>query len=1083
MAGETQQDVRDLILERLTQDILGPGAPDEVIEDRPTDRYLTGILFPVRSEFDVEEDDEAAEADDNQDSGTGLDSIRAGATFRPSSAGLSFAVKPKAQGSAASLTVQVEAGRYQVVEGTEQDEGSADNREPDTNWQRCQRQVSISVPVKETRASKWDLTGYGLSNASLHLRASRWQGVFLVTLAISNDACLKRGAPRSASEEASLFQTSISVRCEEGEFVPKPERDFTEHGDDDLDALALLYRDVRNYAVGHNCSADWVKGQANEIEVVRTNWLPEATIHPISADGDQVFHRFSADGVNSQFCADRLARASRNEIVSTLSEFVEAYTKWIGDNRKSCSGLPPTLAQQGEKHLDTCDDAAARMRLGIDLLNNSDEALDAFRLANLSISLQQSWKLPNRPLVWRPFQIGFALLCLKSLADPEDPDRELMDLLWFPTGGGKTEAYLLLTAFTIFLRRIKAAGTARGAGVAAFMRYTLRLLTIQQFERASALICACELIRRGDIDTGPVELPGHFEGDKEISIGLWVGAAATPNKLDEAIEALGRDEEEATPDQLRGCPCCQQRLQCRPDTSQSRIEIHCVNAECLLSRSRLPVWTVDEDIYHQLPSLIIGTSDKYAQIVRSENAGKLFGARTEHLPPDLIIQDELHLISGPLGSLAGLYEVAIDEMCRDGGASAKVIGSTATIRRAADQVSALFDRDTFQFPPPGLDFKNSGFAVEDRQKAGRQFLAVSTIGRSAKFTLQAVEASLLQTAPNLPKERRDGYWTVVNYFNSLRELGGALVLMRDDVARTMAVLKERRCDDEERYAEEQVELTSRIPSSKIPSALKQLELRFDQENAVDVVLASNMISVGMDVSRLGLMVVNGQPKTIAEYIQASSRVGRSSEAPGLVLTIYNANKARDRSRYETFRSWHQALYREVEATSVTPFAKRARDRALHAPLVAMARHLVPGLQQNPKSIKEHEAEVQDLVDLMVERIEEIEQDHPDEAVGARKELESFVDNWIRNAPETYWNDYGEALLISAETYTERGGRVFMAGQRSTPNSLRSVEASTSYLLERSFAPRRQRNNSEEAGEETNRGRTRRRRRVRGSRSA
>src|SRR5690606_39038159 len=122
-----------------------------------------------------------------------------------------------------------------------------------------------------------------------------------------------------------------------------------------------------------------------------------------------------------------------------------------------------------------------------------------------------------------------------------------------------------------------------------------------------------------------------------------------------------------------------------------------------------------------------------------------------------------------------------------------------------------------------------------------------------------------------------------------------------------------------------IELTSRVSSSEIPDLLEQLELKQGDEDAVDSVLASNMISVGVDVTRLGLMLVQGQPKTIAEYIQATSRVGRGS-VPGLVVTLYNANKSRDRSRYETFESWHRSLYRDVEPTSVTPFAPRARDR-------------------------------------------------------------------------------------------------------------------------------------------------------------
>lgn len=1059
MASDTPRDIRDDILDRLTEDLLGPTEEEEVITDRPSDRYLTGILFPVRTEASPKEDDSSAEVVEDDTAGTGLDSIRAGSAFRPSSAGLSFAVQPNAETLSTVLVVTVEAGRYLPTSDETSESEQSISHDQSVSWQRVPRLVNIRLPLKEVRSDEIDLGPDGLSSAKLHMRMTRWEDCFLVTLAVSNEARAKQGGSLVETEQANLFQTSISVECDGGIFVPKPERTLPGSVDKELSSLGLLYRNVHGYAVGHNCSAEWESDQQGKVTCVATTWLPQTMIHPTSAEGDDVFSTFSKKGAEGPLAADSLCRTTRVEIIPALDAFVDAYELWIDQRNADCSALSDDFQRIGERHLEECRAAANRMRSGVRLLETSDEVLDAFRLANRAIALQQSWKQPDRPLVWRPFQIGFALLCLRSLADPADDHRETMDLLWFPTGGGKTEAYLLLSAFTIFLRRIRAAGRSEGAGVTAFMRYTLRLLTIQQFERASALICACELIRRGSVDSGIVNPPEHFTTDTEISVGLWVGSGATSNKVAEAIEALGKDAD-STPDQLRSCPCCHTRLNCEPDTSRSRIEVNCTNESCPLFGSRLPVWTVDENIYEQMPTLVIGTADKYAQIVRSEASGRLFGIGTGHLRPELIIQDELHLISGPLGSLAGLYEVAVDELCRQDDVRAKVIGSTATIRRAEDQVNALFDRGSFQFPPPGLDATNSGFAVEDQKQAGRRFIGVSTIGRSAKFTLQATEASLLQTAANLPEDRRDGYWTVVNYFNSLRELGGALVLMRDDVARTLAVLNDRRETDDERHADSQVELTSRIPSNEIPAQLKQLEARWNDEDAVDIVLASNMISVGMDVSRLGLMVVNGQPKTVAEYIQATSRVGRSSSAPGLVLTIYNANKVRDRGRYETFNSWHQALYREVEATSVTPFAKRARDRALHAPLVAIVRHLCTGMS-DPTGIVSCEDDIRWHIDNIVGRIREIDED---EAAEAGEALHSFVDQWLDSPPPEYWHDHREALLISAERYTERGERAFHPIQRSTPNSLRSVEAATSFLLERSRI-RRKRAGDENSGNE------------------
>src|SRR5690606_7136560 len=183
-----------------------------------------------------------------------------------------------------------------------------------------------------------------------------------------------------------------------------------------------------------------------------------------------------------------------------------------------------------------------------------------------------------------------------------------------------------------------------------------------------------------------------------------------------------------------------------------------------------------------------------------------------------------------------------------------------------------------------------------------------------------------------------------------------------------------RRDESPRVLTEPMELTSRVSSSKIKEYLDQLTRRFNQEGACDVVLASNMISVGVDVPRLGTMVVNGQPKGIAEYIQATSRVGRRRGGPGgLVLTIYNNAKSRDRSHYETFRTWHMALYREVEATSVTPFAPRAREKALHTTLVIMARHLIPELNHRASAVGKYTDQLEEFIDYVVDRADQIDE--------------------------------------------------------------------------------------------------------------
>ncbi|HZQ47021.1 MAG TPA: helicase-related protein, partial [Verrucomicrobiae bacterium] len=520
--------------------------------------------------------------------------------------------------------------------------------------------------------------------------------------------------------------------------------------------------------------------------------------------------------------------------------------------------------------------------------------------------------------------------------------------------------------------------------------------------------------------------------------------SAIPNEVPEA-----HTDPEQRAFVIRECPCCGKKLKKVKDDSIYAVE--CVGPNCDLGKMKqpLPIWTVDQDVYRVLPSMVIGTVDKFAQIARNPDTGRLFGLGTPHHPPDLIIQDELHLISGPLGTIAGLYEVAVDEFCATKGSRPKIIGSTATIKMADRQVRDLFDRGVYQFPPPGIDATNSCFAVKDNKKIGRLYLGVTTAGRSAKFALQAVCASLLQGAgsPKIPETERDDYWTLVNYFNSMRELGGAHVLMLDDVPKSMDEYAGRR-GEERRQIEEPAELTSRRSQAEIPQVLKQLKQTWKKQgnDAQDVLLSTNMISVGVDIPRLGLMVVNGQPKAISEYIQATSRVGRD-RVPGLVVTMFNNNKPRDRSHYETFTTWHGTLYRDVEPTSVTPFAPRARDKALRAVLVAIVRHLVPQMAGGPNLTSANRTLVEARMQALVTRADHVD---PEEKNDLDQALRILLDEWEhRGSIQYYWYDKQpkKTLLMSAEKVAAlRAVGKDGHGAWAAPNSMRDVEPDTEFRL-------------------------------------
>lgn len=1043
---------RDIAACRLAEDLVGPRAEGEELTARPSDVYLTGILWPRRTAMAGEDDERlgTAGAGSGEESDGENDAVRTGSIQKPSVAGISFSA---ASNGTPHVRVICSFATYRL-----------EKRDDVDFWVRQPHSVEVtSLPLSPGPTHEIILAelGDGLPNVSLSVRCISAGDAVLATLALVNSVVPEQD--RNEIEAASLFQTTIRVEpCEGTLLVPKPPRraTSTHQGGNggtgtvsDEESGALLYRKVSEFAVGHVCSAEWeaseqAAGVRPTARWVGTTWLPSAIVEGVDPNGHPFFSELGQAGqAFDPLSAEALASADTTTLQKGLRLFCEAYDRWVQVQRRRLDDATDVSAELkcvAEAHLARCEEALGRMRVSVDELGANPRLRRAFQLANLAMHLQHSWdssKSRHGPLRWRPFQLGFLLLSAPSSVARDHQQRGVMDLLWFPTGGGKTEAYLALIACTAVYRRLSD-DPHDHSGVCALMRYTLRLLTTQQFARSAAMIVALEAIRSGRV-ASPEGLP--LQGEELFSIGLWVGGDATPNKRADAFASLRGSSEVASPKQLARCPVCGEKLKWSMASAASPVDVECTNSQCTMCGT-LPVFTVDEDVYDNRPTLLIGTADKFAQIVREKRTNGLFGV-SDGSPPDLIIQDELHLISGPLGTIAGTYEAAFDLMFAARGHRAKIIGSTATIRRAPEQVLALFDREAFQFPPPAIDHDDSGFAVRDRRpKAmGRRYLGVTTAGRSAKFTLQAVAGSLLQTAFGAFSEdvRRDAYWTLVGYFNSLRELGGALVLMQDDVTDSIALYADAR-SEERRPLSNVEELTSRRTQEEIREMLDLLDIKVGSPGAVDAVLATNMVSVGVDISRLGLMLVNGQPKTIAEYIQSTSRVGRG-DVSGLVVSVLNNAKARDRSHFETFCSWHRTLYRDVEATSVTPFASRARDRALHAALVAAVRHLVPDMLDSPRMDDDAEDQAMELIDLIVVRAKRID---PEETA-VRGELERRLDSWRARSPEVYWSDFkgGKSLLQSAERAAARRAAGRDAGAAwPTLNSMRTVEAGTPFRM-------------------------------------
>jgi hypothetical protein len=1076
-------EVRSQLLYAFRDDLIGPAVDDprdaahatETLPSAPSSWYLTGFLAPTGQPIDEKEDETADETMDsgldNPDDGE-PDAMPARRPIFPSSIGVSVLVGADTK----SLNVRVTYGTYAPVEQAREKRPSTlpppatlppEGRSFSQAWVRTAHEHTVEIPLdKNGQAAPITLPDSGGVLLRVVLRdvpetelglvptGTRYATVFLVN---------QRTPVRKPEQDLGyIFQVQMDVECAEG-FVPRPNLRGC-RPDDDIDEKVgnLLYRDVYEYAVGHGVSVSSdVMGHGDDIfcQKVSTNWMPTAEVEKVLPS--------KVKGVTLGM--EALADLSDGTAVrEQLDRLVTSYRDWI-DQRAATKLSDETRADTAKTLLHAAGIACDRIKAGIELLATDPVSLEAFKLANWAMAAQA--RSPRRikegtafdDPAWRPFQLAFLLMNLPGQVDPLHEERDAVDLIFFPTGGGKTEAYLGLAAFTLVLRRLRNPGL-QSAGVTVLMRYTLRLLTLDQLERAATLLCALEIERRKDV----ARLGPH-----RFSIGLWVGKAATPNRFgtekdrDEStarnrVLAFAKDPKaNPSPIPIDKCPWCghpfnQDTFQLKPDSRVPlQLRVMCTNSKCAFKWRRdapegIPVLAVDDEIYRELPCFLIATVDKFAGLPWVGKTGLLLGRNATHhndlgfygpagrppnakalpeplLPPDLIIQDELHLIAGPLGTIVGLYETAIDHLTSrtigDKTVRPKIVASTATVRRAQPHIRALFGRSRVDiFPPPGPNRRTSFFAetVSSKQANARLYVGLAAPGRSQKVLLMrsyiALQASAKKAFDENP-EAADPYMTLVGYFNSLRELGGSRRIVEDEVRqRLMRVAKRRRVGEETSNLAnrtidyECVELTSRETTDKVKIANERLRQLLTAKKTkdrapVDVALASNMISVGLDIPRLGLMVICGQPKTTAEYIQSSSRVGRDDKRPGLVVTLLNVHKPRDRSHYEHFAYYHGSFYRGVEAGSVTPFSARAVDRGLPAVTVALARLVDPRLTaaDAAEHIADVKAELGFIGDLIAHRYEAHRKGHVDDdpadqvKAKLRQRVESLLDSWAQVA--------------------------------------------------------------------------------------
>jgi hypothetical protein len=1121
--------VRDELVSFLQGELVGPrpGLPmvqldDEEIlspQDPPRLRYGAGILFPSARPLDEQEDDGEAvgntgevevgpdrsaasdeatgetdpRADERGDSRADTDyELNRTNESLPSALGITVLVRLPAQ-----LSITIFAAQYERVGVPGAGYMNRQNEwVPTPYWFRrkldqtlyvdCSRllddrQPVFEIPIPGRNAGTLLALHMYSRSARPSLPGAGDRDRFITFSLINRTPGAKR-----ASDEYCFFQCGLSVEATDNEpcFLEYPEKPLDGSESDEELGLLLLYRHRKIFAVGHGCSAEWTE-QNGVASQVRSTALPVYEVAPI----------LPAMFEGLEFRMQLLGKENNEETIELCQRLADGYEEWIEQQGASAERFEteaPHLRQAASSNLADCTRCLTRIRAGIELLRINRQARRAFALMNRAMLMQHAhydlatnhkrlWRksanglqLASRYIPpdyqasvrsWRPFQIAFVLMSLRSIVldDPSDLDeRAAVDLIWFPTGGGKTEAYLGLAAFTIFWRRL---ANPDNAGTTALMRYTLRLLTTQQYQRAASLICACEKIRReSPADLGPVP----------ISIGLWVGGDVTPNtekQAERALEELLRGERE-NPFIILSCPWCGAQMGpvregtktrakgYRKLTKPNRVRLICEDGDCdFNSGEGLPLRIIDEDIYSNPPTLVIGTVDKFALLPWNPKARSLFGLTSENIdPPDLIIQDELHLISGPLGSMVGHYETVIDALTRQKTRGqtryAKIVASTATIARAQQQISALYGgRRSYLFPPQGLRAGDSYFAEERADLPGRAYAGVFASGLPSQTTTEVRVLSAILQAPlaieDCTPEQLDPYWTAMVYFNSIRELGHAATLLKADIPEYMSVMWRRlgfetawgdAAAKRRRFINADMELTSRVQNSEITEYMEKLFAKYPRQGdavPVDVCLATNMIQVGLDVQRLSLMAIIGQPKTTSEYIQASSRVGRSEEGPGLVITILSPAKPRDRSHFEHFRAFHQSIYRYVEPTSVTPFAVPVTERVLHALVAILARFWGSEIQREFPHVPDADLETRIRQEIL-NRVGMVE---PDEGDRVAALLDRIFKEWQRLPPDVYGSFHTPADTVpfmypSGNHPSEQwDGRAY-----ATPSSMRNVDA-------------------------------------------
>lgn len=1189
----TNLKIRKTMVEEIIKEVRGPrNGVNEVLDYDPWDEYLTGIIVPKDWESNVEERDVynyedssiVAEQFNSEDELNEIDyNYRSGQFEFIKSFGVSFAV----ENPNPTLNICATWARYLPDEDSvsafnlqnEEHDIVNKNRKIPRAYKRFpfgeiveievnNKKVDDNTIIKDTPNSNELLIVKTLNNyyteddfkiklqnknvdravsegsVKIYIKRLKKENQYIFSVFMVNELNTKN---RFAPTFECLFQPSLRINCNKQIKIQKIES--VNENEKEFD---FLYRKNPTVSSGIMCSSVWKDIDYVDQINIEQLW-PD---YQFLLEKDSKFNEFLVPDVRSEFIplypitlpnfdlvgndnfgvddfkADNLANKSPQEIYDLLINLTKLYKNWINSNIQELKNInEKNYSKIAKKIVNDEKEALKRMENGIKLIKNNDLVYTAFCFANKVIDLQNSWRNSDFEFKWRPFQIAFILMNIEDIWDENSKNRDVLDLLWIPTGGGKTEAYLGIMAYTMALRRLKGSQNGEYAeGTSIISRYTLRLLTVQQFRRTLKMVTAAEYLRVYDSEGSVGWRPKHSKiqdnwiyGSVRFSIGLWVGGGVSPIHLLKegtgAISLLKGEEvkvpyELGEPAQILKCPICGSWLSVPKNglndkvnnlhivvkfndsiyviedelkelfiqsenieltnieskkhkdniytlsfviydkfsrkefldkiyeplekygletqylgeynigyfSSLSKIqrirgvfdevsdfEIWCTNPKCNLnnvewkegcaygdedakpdfpdgnfereietlftdnSRMPIPAYVIDDHVYNRCPTVVISTVDKIARLAFEPRAASIFGninyynryygynrnamfpknhqnTKRFNVPikqlkaPDLIIQDELHLIDGPLGSLYGLYEAMVSGIIKKQGGNPKYIASTATISNAINQVDLLFSKDLSQFPPHGLDISNSFFVrnenndIWDEDNAGRLYMGIYTPGKPYNLLQTRLWSKALKTAyDNKDNDFINNYWTIVGYYNTIADLGNSISLYRDNVKTRLHTLCGNNNECRSLYDEDMVELSGRMSSTFLPLTLDELER--DGLNEIpnyDSIFATSMFGTGVDISHLSMMIMAGQPKVIGSYIQSTGRIGR--KRGGLIIDLLKAGRSRDLNHYEMFNSFHSKMYLWVEPVSVSPFSKGCLSRGLGPSFVAFLRN-------------------------------------------------------------------------------------------------------------------------------------------------